>query len=147
LDAKMRNLTAPMLQFDEQWSFVNTKEAHLRPDSPSEFGDQWTFVALDVGSRAVVFHVVGKRDKDTTELFVNNVRARVLGRPHIAYDAFVRYPDAVDLAFGDGNVDYGVLKKIYEGEEEESDAPSLLDDIQPKPEKKHRVRYKGAEKI
>ncbi|HZS42024.1 MAG TPA: hypothetical protein VFF06_34585 [Polyangia bacterium] len=147
LDAKMRKLNATLLQFDEQWSFVNTKQGHLKPDSPSEFGDQWTFVALDVPSRAVVFHLIGKRDQGTTELFVNNVRARILGRPHIAADAFKPYPEAIDLAFGDGNVDFGVLKKMYEGEEDEdSDAP-LLDGVKPQSEKRHRVRYKGAEKV
>jgi IS1 family transposase len=148
LDAKMRNLNAPELQFDEQWSFVNTMQGHLKPESSPDYGDAWTFVCLDVPSRCVLFHLIGKRDQDTTEHFVNNVRARVLGRPHIASDAFRPYPEAIDLAFGDGNVDYGVLKKLYEGDDDtDGDAPSLLDAVEPKPEPRHRVRYKGAEKV
>jgi IS1 family transposase len=119
----------------------------LKPDSPTDFGDQWTFVALDVPSRAVLHHLIGKRDQGTTEVFVNSVRARILGRPHIAADAFRPYPEAIDLAFGDGNVDFGVLKKLYEGEDDSDSDTPLLDGVKPKPEKKHRVRYKGAEKI
>jgi len=145
LDAKMRNLNATQLQFDEQWSFVNTKQGHLRPDSSPEFGDQWTFVALDVPSRAVLVHLIGKRDQETTERFGSSVRARILGRPHIAADAFRAYPEAIDLAFGEGHVDFGVLKKLYEGEEDD-DADLFADPKKPKPER-HRVRYKGAEKV
>ena len=146
LDASMRNLEAPILQFDEQWSFVHTKAAHLKSHSPTEAGDQWTFVALDVTSRAVIFHLVGRRDSETTEMFVRNVRSRVKGRPHIAADAFKPYSDAIAVAFGKKNVDFGVLKKIYEGEDDtDDDTPSLVE--KPKPEKRHRVRYKGAEKI
>ena len=39
LDAKMRNVNATQIQFDEQWSFVNTKQGHLKADSPLDFGD------------------------------------------------------------------------------------------------------------
>jgi IS1 family transposase len=147
LDAKMRNLDASLLQFDEQWSFVNTKQAHLRPGSSTDFGDAWTFVCLDVPSRAVVFHLVGKRTGETTGKFVNNVRARVNGRPHIAADDFKPYRDAIEVAFGDGGVDFGVLKKLYEGEEEDPDDQPLFDGLKPQTEKRHRVRYKGAEKV
>ncbi|HZS38148.1 MAG TPA: hypothetical protein VFF06_15025, partial [Polyangia bacterium] len=62
-------------------------------------------------------------------------------------DAFKPYREAIEIAFGDKGVDFGVLKKLYEGEEDEdSDAP-LLDGVKPQSEKRHRVRYKGAEKV
>src|SRR4051812_37626585 len=58
-DQTMRNLHVPLLQIDEQWSFVNKKQKHLAEDDPPEFGDQWTYVAESITHRAIIAYRVG----------------------------------------------------------------------------------------
>lgn len=132
-DSLMVNLQCARLEFDEQWDFIHSKQAHLRTTDPvDEWGDVWTFKALAVNQRAIVSHYTGKRTKDSAETFVKDVRRRVMGRPQVSADGWKPYVDAVETAFG-MLVDFGQLVKMYDGDEEEA--------------KKHRVRYKGAVKV
>src|ERR1700687_2290743 len=47
MDAKLRNLDCHRLEMDELWGFVGKKERHLRPDDDPQFGNVWTFCAID----------------------------------------------------------------------------------------------------
>src|SRR3981081_2739713 len=47
LDQKMRGLSCQHLQFDELWGFIGKKERHMRPGDDPQFGDVWTFCAID----------------------------------------------------------------------------------------------------
>ena len=53
-DRTMRDLQIPILQLDEQWSFVQKKQANRRPDSPPEQGDCYLWLAFDPVSKVVV---------------------------------------------------------------------------------------------
>ena len=51
LDAKMRDLPCQYLQFDEIWGFIGKKERHLRVDDDPQYGDVWTFCAIDADTK------------------------------------------------------------------------------------------------
>jgi hypothetical protein len=52
-DAMMRELHCDVLELDEVWSFVGKKEGHLREGDPPEFGDAYTFIALDATAKII----------------------------------------------------------------------------------------------
>jgi IS1 family transposase len=105
-----RGLACEELLFDEIWSFCAVKQAHLKPHHGPEAGDEYTFVALDKASRLVVSYLVGKRDQETTDAFVADVRARVAIVPRITSDGFAPYISAIRSCFGT-NVDYAQTVK------------------------------------
>lgn len=53
LDEKMRNLSCQQLQFDELWGFIGKKERHVRPGDDRQYGDVWTFCAIDAETKLV----------------------------------------------------------------------------------------------
>ena len=113
-DSMMRDLHVTMLEMDELWSFVSCKQKHAAEGVTDE-GDQYIYTALGASSRAIVSFAVGKRNATTTRSFVNDVRARVLGRPQITTDAFPQYPAAIALAFEE-ECDFATLEKVYAGD-------------------------------
>jgi transposase-like protein len=54
----------------------------------------------------------GKRDSETTDLFIRDLRERVLGTPEISTDGFHPYRPAIRHAFGE-RVAHGVISKTY----------------------------------
>ena len=113
MDSKMRNLHCNLIQMDEIWGFVGKKQKNTTKAEQAEgFGDAYTFVAIDVQSRMVPAYLVGKRDAQATQAFIDDLASRLNGRPQISSDAFRPYRAAVEAGFG-GNVDYGQVVKVY----------------------------------
>jgi len=102
MDRVMRDLTCERLQLDELWAFVGMKQkrATQLPER-GEFGDAYTFVALDADTKLVPCFHVGRRTAVDTAVFINDLRSRVINRPQITTDAFTRYYDAIMGAFGE----------------------------------------------
>jgi len=53
LDAKMRNLSCTRLEMDEIWGFVGKKERHMRPGDDPQFGNVWTYCAIDADTKLI----------------------------------------------------------------------------------------------
>jgi hypothetical protein len=87
LDRKMRGLTCRQLQFDEIWGFIGKKERHLLPEDDPQYGDVWTFCAIDRDTKLVPSFKVGKRDLATADAFVSDIASRVVNRVQISADA------------------------------------------------------------
>jgi IS1 family transposase len=115
-DTLVRDIRPMFIQFDEQWSFVGKKQGHLLEGDSEEFGDWYTFVALDASSKLVIAYRVDKRTSVATCAFAMDVKERVLGKPQITTDGFVAYPDAIEEAFG-VDVHYATAVKRYEGDD------------------------------
>src|SRR6266851_63475 len=116
MDEMMRGLACPRLQLDEIWAYVGMKQKTARRmDKADEFGDLYTFVALDADSKLVPCWHVGKRTWNDTVLFVDDLRNRLVNRPQITTDAFRPYYGAIASAF-DRNVDYAQLIKVFASE-------------------------------
>lgn len=113
-DRMMRGLRCADIQLDEIWAFVHTKQKRLPDGYRGEFGDNYTFVALDRKSKLVPSFLVGKRDGWHTESFLLDLSARLAEgvRPLLSSDGFDAYPWAVEGAFGCA-VDYGQVIKDY----------------------------------
>jgi len=106
LDAKMRDLSCRYLQFDEVWGFIGKKERHLRIDDDPQYGDVWTFCAIDAETKLVPTFKVGKRDLATAKAFVSDLHGRLANRVQISSDALRAYVDAIEQSFG-ADVDFG----------------------------------------
>jgi IS1 family transposase len=113
LDSKMRDLSCQQLQFDEIWGFIGKKQKHVEPSDSPEYGDVWTFCAIDADTKLVPAFRVGKRDAATANAFVSDVASRLKNRVQISSDALRAYVEAVELAFG-ADVDFAQIVKTYE---------------------------------
>ncbi|HSY65621.1 MAG TPA: IS1 family transposase [Terriglobales bacterium] len=112
MDSKMQDLDCHYLQFDELWGFVGKKERHVSVDDSPEFGDAWTFCAIDAETKLVPCFKVGKRDHVTANAFVQDVASRMRNRVQISTDALRQYVEAIEQSFG-ADVDYGQIVKVY----------------------------------
>lgn len=79
-------LAPARVELDEAWSFVHTKQAHLKPDDSADYGDQYSFVALDADTKAVIAYHVGKRTAANTQGFLLDLASRVTTKPQITTD-------------------------------------------------------------
>ena len=80
-----------------------------------EFGDAYTFVAIDADTKLVPSFHVGRRTWNDTAIFIDDLRARVVNRPQITTDAFAAYYGSIRRAF-DSQVDYAQLFKVFASE-------------------------------
>jgi IS1 family transposase len=112
LDRKMRDLPCRQLQFDEIWGFVGKKERHVRPDDDPQYGDVWTFCAIDRDTKLVPSFKVGKRNLATADAFVADVASRMRNRIQISSDALGAYVQAIEASFG-ADVDFAQIVKTY----------------------------------
>ncbi len=119
LDEKMRNLACNRLEIDEVWGFIGKKESRLKKDDDPQFGNVWTFCAIDAETKLVpTFRVDSHRSLETTTVFMRDVASRMRNRIQVSTDSLRTYRDAVEAAWG-SNVDYAQIIKIYGHDERE----------------------------
>ena len=103
-DKKVRNVKVRALQFDEKWSFIRKKQAHLCPlDDFMESGDHWDTVGMDPISKLILCLVPGKRTEKNIREAVYDTAARLCKkgpRPAIFTDGETAYKQAILRAFG-----------------------------------------------
>lgn len=113
-DAKVRNVKAEQIQADEIHTFVYSKAINTEPDD-LERGDFFTYLAVDRQSKLVVSSLVGKRSRENTLAFLNDLRGRVNGHFQLTTDAAPIYGGsvgAVSNVFG-GTIDYATETKRF----------------------------------
>jgi len=110
--AMMRDLQVNRIECDEVWGYVGKKQKRVKPEDGDMVGDQYTFIALADSAKAIITYRTGKRTRENTEKFADDLRRRVIGTPEISTDGFQAYPWAISLAFGE-NVAHGVVEKHY----------------------------------
>jgi len=59
-DDKMRGLKCSHVEVDEIWGYVGSKQKHA--NRTGNYGDVWTFIALDADTKLIPSFTVGKRD-------------------------------------------------------------------------------------
>ena len=114
LDSRIRDIRPRYVQADEIHTFVHTKEKHLWRADPAEWGDCWTWIALDAETKLIIAHHVGKRRTADAVTFVRDLAGRTTGRFQLTTDAFKPYYYAVPRTFGN-DLDYAQLVKVYSG--------------------------------
>lgn len=145
-DEKVRDVKAKRVQVDEIWSFTYAKQKNVSTAkaAPEEAGDTWTWTALDADSKLLVGYLVGGRDAEYADAFMQDVADRLAGRVQLTSDGHKAYLEAVEKAFG-ADVDYAMLVKLY-GEAPKSEqrrySPATCvgarkDVIEGRPDRKH----------
>jgi transposase-like protein len=148
MDEMMRDLTCPRLQLDEIWAYVGMKQATARRlNEMDEFGDLYTFVAIDADSKLVPCWHVGRRRWNETVIFIDDLRSRIVNRPQITTDAFAAYHGAITYA-SNRDVDYAQLIKVLASDTNEGrrrySPPKLIQCVRERiigmPEREHSAR-------
>lgn len=105
---------------DEVWALVDKKEKRVRPEDDQNLGDAYTFVAIERNTKLVLNIAMGKRDKVTTDIFVEGIRDAIAPECsfQVTTDGFAPYRAAVPDTFGD-RADYAMLIKVYQAAPEE----------------------------
>jgi IS1 family transposase len=116
MDATMRDLPCERLEMDEIWGYVGKKDMHVRPGDDPQFGNVWTWCAIDADTKLVPRFHVGNRDRKDAVAFVQDVASRMRNRVQISTDGLRAYVDAIEQTFGT-EVDYGQIIKVYGHEE------------------------------
>ena len=117
LDAKMRDLPCNRLEIDEVWGFIGKKEHRVKPGDDPQFGNVWTFCAIDAETKLVpAFAVESNRSLPITTAFMRDVASRMRNRVQVSTDSLRAYQQAVEAAWG-ANVDYAQIVKIFGHEE------------------------------
>ena len=113
-DEAVRGVEAKQIQCDEIWSFCYAKAKNVptAKAAPDRAGDVWTWTALDRDSKLLVSYLVGGRDAEYANAFMQDVADRLANRVQLTTDGHASYLNAVEGAFG-ANVDYAMLVKIY----------------------------------
>jgi IS1 family transposase len=113
-DRVMRNLQCERIECDEIWSFVGAKARNVNPhkEAHADYGDCYTFTAIDPVSKLMPCWLVGQRTIQATEDFMNDLAPRLAKRVQLTTDGWGAYRLAVDMAFG-GAVDYAIVNKTY----------------------------------
>ena len=113
-DKALRNLPCKRVQVDEIWAFCYAKDKNVPEHLQGKqgVGSVWTWVAIDADSKLNVSWLVGSRDADDANLFIDDLASRLANRVQLTSDGHNPYLFAVDAAFG-GKVDYSMLIKQY----------------------------------
>jgi len=144
-DKTVRNLTCKRVQCDEIWAFCYAKEKNVPEDKKGQFGygDVWTWTAIDADTKIVLSFLVGPRDGEAAEFFMQDVAGRLTHRVQLTTDGHKAYLEAIEGAFG-CEIDYAMLVKLYgtepEGEKRYSPSKCLGAEkhvVTGKPDRKH----------
>src|SRR2546429_2704341 len=111
-DGAMQHLSSKRLQCDEIWSFIGAKAKHVKPGHPADFGDVWTWVAIDADTKLVPAWYIGGRTTTDALEFMRDVASRLDTRVQLTTDGHQPYIVAVDRAF-EGQIDYATIQKLY----------------------------------
>ncbi|MDP9054057.1 MAG: IS1 family transposase [Acidobacteriota bacterium] len=110
----VRNVAVKDVECDELWSFIGKKAKRVRPEDDQNLGDAYVFVGIERNSKLVLNIAMGKRDQQTTNIFIEGLRDAI--KPGTSFqcttDGFAPYRTSIPDTFGD-YVDYAMLIKVY----------------------------------
>ena len=120
-DRLIRGVRMATGEVDEVWAFVGRHEKRKRPTDPAEWGDNYTFFAIDAVSKIVPAYFTGRRDLNDATAFMVDLRKRVVGKPQLSVDGWIHWPEAVRRGFGSRGCDLGLVSKEYQNEPDHDD--------------------------
>lgn len=114
MDEKFINLKSNYIQADEIWTYCYKKKTNQTKEEKKnvEIGDQYVFVAMDSETKLVPTFYVGKRNLDSTKVFINQLKERIVNRFQFSTDSFPGYCQAVNESFGE-EIDFAQTTKMY----------------------------------
>jgi IS1 family transposase len=110
----LHDLPCTKIQCDEIWAFVGCKEKNVAEHRKGEFGlgDVYTWVAMCADTKIVPSFLIGKRDAEYGNAFMQDLASRLKNHVQLTTDGHSVYLQAVEKAFG-GDIDFAQLVKIY----------------------------------
>jgi IS1 family transposase len=104
------------VQADEIWCFVFCKERtkNLNYKNVEEFGDAYTFVAMERTTKLILAWHLGKRTTEDTEIFTEKLEKATTGNFQITTDGFSPYRDAISYSLGT-RVSFAQIIKEFKG--------------------------------
>jgi IS1 family transposase len=131
-DKLVRNVQTDSVQVDELWARVGVRQSRIEPGD-TERGDFYTFLGIAAREKLIFSYTTGKRNADTTRVFVEDMASRVPGRIQVTSDGWEAYP-ALIREYMLERLDYAVLIKQFGGNPEDPDkrrySPDKLTGIQ-----------------
>ena len=113
MDEKLHNLDCRRIEVDEIWGFIGAKKKNVtKAHKGMNYGDVWTFIALDADTKLIPSFVVGQRDLYHARAFMDDLAGRLKYRVQLSSDSLNAYEDAVERGFG-CDIDYGQIVKTY----------------------------------
>ena len=120
LKEKIKAVPVKDVQLDEIWSFVGMKEkARIAGERSRDFGDSWTFIAIERDSKLILAHEIGQRDTETCWKFLDKLNAAAAGRFQVTSDGLRAYTLNVPFILG-SRVDFAQLVKNYSSTQEQT---------------------------
>jgi IS1 family transposase/lambda repressor-like predicted transcriptional regulator len=110
----LRNLPCKRVQVDEIWAFCYAKQKNVKDakDAPEGAGDVWTWTAICADTKLIPSWMVGGRDAEYANSFIEDLASRMASRIQLTSDGHKPYVEAVEGAFG-ADVDYAMLVKMF----------------------------------
>ena len=120
LKSIVRGINPAAVELDEIWGFIGmkAKRAEAKGLGP-EFGDSWTWLAIDADTKLILSHAVGQRDEVTGRRFLERLNDATYGRMQVTSDGLGVYTYNVPFALGT-RVDFAQLIKSYSSTQEET---------------------------
>jgi transposase-like protein len=84
---RVRNISTGAVQVDELSSRVGIRQSRTTP-ADTERGDFYTFLRIATREKLIIGYCTGKRDGETTDVFVKDLASRINGRIQITSDGF-----------------------------------------------------------
>lgn len=112
---KMYGIRCEAIECDEIWTFVGKKGGVMKADERKanpEFGDAYTYIALDPVSKVIPAFYVGKRDSVNTHRFIEDLSHRIDGSTQVSTDAWGPYSPAISRYFGN-RATYAQITKFH----------------------------------
>jgi IS1 family transposase/transposase-like protein len=118
LDTKIVGVPVSDVQLDEIWSFVGMKEkTRVARGESAEWGDCWTFTAIERETKLLLAHTVGQRDMATCTRFLQQLDRATSGRFQLSTDGLRSYTLNVPFVLGN-RVDFAQLIKNFASTQE-----------------------------
>lgn len=110
----MVNLPCDDLQCDEIGSFTGAKQRNASTEKKEQgWGDTWTWVTICRKTKLIPCWYVGDRSAESAYKLMRNLSPRLAKRVQLSTDGHHAYLVAVQAAWLDQPIDYGMLIKIY----------------------------------
>ncbi len=113
----------------------------MEESADSTIGDQYLPVAFEQDTKLICTYAIGKRDKETTDRFIEDITRRVdipessanVSKARISTDAFGACPNSIASSFGH-RVGYGqIVKSFHESEQPGGYGPPSMVDSDRRP--------------
>lgn len=116
----VRGINPAAVELDELWDFIGCKaKTAERKNLGPEFGDSWTWLAIDADTKLILSHAVGQRDESTCQRFLSRLNDATFGRMQVTSDGLGVYTHNVPFELGT-RVDFAQLIKTYGSTQEET---------------------------